>query len=77
MLPHGMEVGLHAMQLVRTGKVRRELRAELLSGLDRPGREVHEPSPGWPDQGYVEVAGHNGLVAASHCDGSDVNLQEL
>jgi hypothetical protein len=37
LLPHSMEVGLHAMLLVRAGKVRRELRAELTPGLMDPG----------------------------------------
>jgi hypothetical protein len=34
LLPHGMEVGLHTMLLVRAGVVRRELCAELSPGLD-------------------------------------------
>ena len=72
-----MEVGLHAMQLVRAGEVRRELRAELLSGLDRPGREVHEPSPGGPGQGNVKVTRHDGVITPSRGDGGDVDLQEL
>ena len=72
-----MEVGLHAMLLVSTGEICSEHRAEFFPGPDGSGGEVHEPSPGWPGQGYMEVAGHNGLVAASRCDGSDVNLQEL
>ena len=45
-LPHSVEVSLHTMLLVRTGEVRSEPRTELLPGLNRPGSEVHEPSPG-------------------------------
>ena len=45
-LPHGVEVSLHTMLLVCTGEVRSEPRTELLSGLNRPRSEVHEPSPG-------------------------------
>ena len=47
-LPHGVEVSLHTMLLVRTGEVRSEPRTELLPGLNRPRSEVHEPIPGWP-----------------------------
>jgi hypothetical protein len=36
LLPHGVEVGLHTMLLVRTGEVLRELCAELTLGLDGP-----------------------------------------
>jgi len=76
-LPHCMEVGLHAMLLVSTGEVRRERRTELFPGPDRSRSEVHEPSPGWSGQGYMKVARHDGVVAASCCDSGDVNLQEL
>jgi hypothetical protein len=34
LLPHGVEVGLHTMLLVRAGEVCCELRAELSPGLD-------------------------------------------
>ena len=71
-LPHGMDVSLHTMLLVRTGEVRSEPRTELLPGLNRPRSEVHEPSPGWPSQGYMEVARHDSVVATSCCDGGDV-----
>jgi hypothetical protein len=46
LLPHGVEVGLHAMLLICAGEVRCELRAELSTGLDGSRSEVHEPSPG-------------------------------
>jgi len=59
-LPHSVEVGLHTMLLVRTSEVRTEPRTELLPGLDRPRSKVHEPSPGWPRQGYMKVARHDG-----------------
>ena len=41
-LPHGVEVSLHTMLLVRTGEVRSEPRTELLLVLNRPRSEVHE-----------------------------------
>jgi hypothetical protein len=34
LLPHRMEVGLHTVLLVSTGKVRNKPRAELFSGVD-------------------------------------------
>jgi hypothetical protein len=58
LLPHSVEVGLHAVLLVRAGEVRHELRAELTPGLDGPWSEVHEPCPGWPGQSYMEVTCH-------------------
>src|SRR5579883_1906879 len=77
LLPHGMKVGLHTMLLVRTGEVRRELCAELSPGLDGPRGEVHEPSPGWPGQGYMEVTCHSCVVTPRHGDGGDIDLQEF
>ena len=65
------------MLLVRTGEVRSEPRTELLPGLDHPRSEVHEPSPGWPGQGYMEVARHDCVVTTSCCDGGNVHLQEF
>jgi hypothetical protein len=76
LLPHSMELGLHAMLLVRAGEVCRELCAELTPGLDGPWGEVHEPCPGWPGQGYMEVTCHHGVVTPCRCDGGDVDLQE-
>src|SRR6185295_16216402 len=76
-LPHGVEVSLHTMLLVCTGEVRCEPRTELLPGLNRPRSEVHEPSPGWPRQGYMKVARHDGVVTTSYCDGGNVHLQEF
>jgi hypothetical protein len=37
LLPHGVEMGLHAMLLVRVGEVHRELRAELTPDWMDPG----------------------------------------
>jgi hypothetical protein len=70
-------VSLHAMLLIHAGEVRRELRAELSPGLDGSWGEVHEPCPGWPGQGYMEVTCHNGIITPSRRDGGDVDLQEL
>ena len=36
LLPHCVEVGLHAVLLVSTGEVRNEPRTELFPGVDRP-----------------------------------------
>ena len=58
-------------------KLTQECYTKLLPRLDRPRGEVHEPSPGWSGQGYMEVAGHDGLITTCCCDGGDVNLQEL
>ena len=76
-LPHSVELSLHTMLLVRTSEVHGEPRTELLPGLNRPRSEVHEPSPGWPSQGYMKVARHDSVVATSCCDGGDVHLQEF
>jgi hypothetical protein len=62
LLPHSMEVGLHTVLLVCTGEVCREQHAELSPGLDGSRGEIHEPSLGWPGQGYVEVTCHYGVV---------------
>jgi hypothetical protein len=77
LLPHSVEVGLHAMLLIRAGKVRRELRAELSPGLDGSWGEVHEPRPGSPGQGYMDVTCHYGIVTPSRRDGGDADLQEF
>ncbi|KAG2563859.1 hypothetical protein PVAP13_8KG370602 [Panicum virgatum] len=65
------------MLLVGAGEVRCEPCTELFPGLDRPRCEVHEPGPGWPRQGYMKVACHDGAVATSCCDGGNVHLQEF
>jgi hypothetical protein len=77
LLPHGVEVGLHAMLLVRTGEVRRELCAELTPVLDGSRGKIHEQGPGWPGQGYMKVTCHDGFVTSSRRDGGDIDLQEL
>jgi hypothetical protein len=73
LLPHSVEVGLHTMLLVHAGEVYRELRAELTPGLDGSWSEVHEPCPGWPDQGYMKVTCHYGFVTPCRHDGDDVD----
>jgi hypothetical protein len=72
-----MEVGLHTVLLIRTGKVCRELCAQLTPGSDRSLGKVHELGPGWPDQGYMEVTCHDGVVTSSRRDGGDIDLQEF
>jgi hypothetical protein len=76
-LSHGVKVGLHTVLLVRTGKICRELCAELTPGLDGSRSEVHELGPGWPGQGYMKVTFHDGVVTPSRRDGGDVDLQEF
>jgi hypothetical protein len=77
LLPYSVKVSLHTMLLVRTGKICRELCAELTPGLDGSRSRVHEPGPGWPGQGYMKVTCHDGIVTSSRRDGGDVDLQEL
>jgi hypothetical protein len=76
-LPHCMEMSLHAMLLVSTGEVRCEPCTELFLGVDQPRGEVHEPGPGQPGQGYMEVARHHSSVSTSCHNGGDVDLQEF
>jgi hypothetical protein len=74
LLPHNVEMGLHAVLLVRADEICRELRAELSPGLDGSRGEIHELSPCWSGQGYVEVTCHYGVVTPCRCDGGDVDL---
>jgi hypothetical protein len=77
LLPHSVEVGLHAVLLVCASEVRREQRVEFSPGLDGSRGEIHEPSPGWRGQGHVEVTCHYGVVTPSRRDGGDLDLQEF
>jgi hypothetical protein len=77
LLPHYMEVSLHAMPLISAGEVRCEPRVELFPGVDRSWGEVHELSLGWPKQGYMEVCCHYDDVSTCYRNGGDVNLQEF
>jgi hypothetical protein len=74
LLPHSMELGLHAVLLVRAGEVHREQHTEFSPRLDGSWGEIHEPSSGWPSQGYMKVTCHYGVVTPSRRDGSDVDL---
>jgi hypothetical protein len=76
-LPHYMEVSLHAMMLISAGKVRCEPQAELFLGVYRSWGEVHEPGPGWPRQGNMEVCCHYGNVSTCCCYSGDVYLQKF
>jgi hypothetical protein len=76
-LPYGMEMSLHAMLLISTGKVRCEPCTELFLGVDGPRGEIHEPGPGRPGQGYMEVTRHYGSVSIGCRNGGDVDLQEF
>jgi hypothetical protein len=64
-LPHCMEMSLHAMMLISTGKVCCESCTELFPGVYRPWGEFHEPGLGWPGQGYMKVACHHSSVSTS------------
>jgi hypothetical protein len=77
LLPHCMEVGFHAMLLISAGEVRYEPCVELFPGVDLPWVKIHEPSPGRPRQGNMEVCCHYGGVSTGHRNGGDVNLQEF
>jgi hypothetical protein len=72
-----MEMSLHAMLLISTSEVHSEPRTELFPGVDRPRGKVHEPGPGRPGQGYMEVACHHSSVSTSCRNGGDVDLQEF
>jgi hypothetical protein len=50
---------------------------ELFLGVDRPRGKVHEPGPGRPGHGYMEVACHHNGVSTSCRNGGDVYLQEF
>jgi hypothetical protein len=76
-LPHCMEVCLHTMLLVSAGAVRHEPHAELFLGVYGPWGLVHEPSPCWPRQGYMEVSRHYGGASTCCRNGGDINLQEF
>jgi hypothetical protein len=65
------------MLLISAGEVRYEPRAELFLGVDRSWGKVHEPSPGRPRQGNMEVYRHYGGVSTGCRNGSDLNLQEF
>jgi hypothetical protein len=77
LLPHCVEVGLHAVLLVSTGEVRCEPRAELFPGVDRSWGKVHEPSPGEPRKGDMKICCHHSGVSTCCCDSGDVNLQKF
>jgi hypothetical protein len=70
-LDPGIHIVMHSVLSLKTGC------DKLSPGLDGSWGEVHEPSPGWPGQGYMEVTCHNGIVAPSCRDGGDVYLQEF
>jgi hypothetical protein len=76
-LPYGMEMSLHAMMLISTSKVRCVPCTELFPGVDGPRGEIHEPGPGRPGQGYMEVTRHYNSVSTGCRNGGDVDLQEL
>jgi hypothetical protein len=63
--------------VISAGEVCCELYTELFPGVDRPRSEVHEPGPGRPGQGYMEVACQYGSVFTSCLNGGDIDLQEF
>jgi hypothetical protein len=76
-LSYGMEMSLHTVLLISTGKVCCEPCIELFLGVDGSRGQVHELGPGWPGQGYMEVARHHSSVSTSCHNGGDVNLQKF
>jgi hypothetical protein len=76
-LRHCMEMSLHAMLLISTGKVRCEPCTELFPGVYRPWGKIHELGPGRPGQGYMKVACHHNSVSTRCHNGGDVDLQEF
>jgi hypothetical protein len=72
-----MEMSLHAMLLISTGEVRCEPYIKLLLGVDGSQGQVHEPGPGRPGQGYMEITCHHNGVSTSCRNGDDVNLQKF
>jgi hypothetical protein len=76
-LPYGMEMCLHAMLLISTGKVHCEPCIELFLGVDRPQGEIHEPGLGRTGQGYMEVTRHYDSVSTGCRNSGDVNLQKF
>jgi hypothetical protein len=75
--PYGMEMSLHAMLLINAGKVRYDPCIELLLGINRSRGQIHEPGPGRPGQGYMEITHHHSGVSTSCRNGGDVNLQKF
>jgi hypothetical protein len=65
------------MLLISTGEVRYKPHTELFLGVDRSWGKVHEPNPGRPRQGNMEVCRHYGGVTTGCRNGGDVNLQEF
>jgi hypothetical protein len=76
-LPYCMEVSLHAMLLISAGEVRCEPHIELFPRVDRSWGKIHEPSLGWPRQGYMEICRHYSGVSTCCRNGGDVHLQEF
>jgi hypothetical protein len=73
----GMKIGLVTWPSIGALEVGREMVAPLWPGVEGPLGEIHEPEPGRPRQGYMEVVGHDSLIPPSHEDGGGVDLQEL
>jgi hypothetical protein len=72
-----MEVRLHTVPLVSASEVCHEPCAELFLGVDGPWGLVHEPSLGWPRQGYMKVGCHYDGASTCCRNGGDINLQEF
>jgi hypothetical protein len=76
-LSYNMDMGLHTVLLISTGKVRCEPCIELFLRIHGSQGQIHEPSLGRPSQGYMEVARHHSNVSTSCRNGGDVNLQKF
>jgi hypothetical protein len=76
-LSYGMEMSLHTVLLISTGKVRCEPCTELFPGIDGSRGQVHEPGPSRPGQGYMEIGHHHSSVSTNYRNGGDINLQKF
>jgi hypothetical protein len=77
LLSYCVEVCLHSVPLVSTSEVCHEPCTELFRGVDGAWGLVHEPSPGWSRQGYMEIGWHYDGASTCCRNGSDINLQEF
>jgi hypothetical protein len=58
----GVEISLITRPSKSALKVGHELTTQFYPWVEGPLREIHEPGPGRPSQGYGEVVGHDSLI---------------
>jgi hypothetical protein len=76
-LSYGMEMSLHTVLLISTGKVHCESCTELFLGINRSRGQVHELGLGRLGQGYMEIGCYHNSVSTSCHNGGDINLQKF